>query len=99
MTLFMSILEQSNQTLVQYYPSFANFSLKPDIINIQPQVTEYEYTLTYKSRVVPPPLTLNFKLTSNYPIVHNLDTPLMYLCFDRDPKYNVLYPPLRVTVT
>lgn len=23
----------------------------------------------------------------------------MYLCFDRDPKYNVLYPPLRVTLT
>jgi hypothetical protein len=23
----------------------------------------------------------------------------MYLCFDRDPRYNVLYPPLRVSVT
>jgi len=23
----------------------------------------------------------------------------MYICFDRDPKFKVLYPPLRVTVT
>lgn len=22
----------------------------------------------------------------------------MYLCFDRDPRYNVRYPPLRVTL-
>jgi len=73
--------------------------LKPNIINIKPQETEYEYTLTYNSRIVPPPLTLNFNLTSNYPIVHKLITPLMYVCFDRDPRYNVLYPPLRVTVT
>lgn len=50
-------------------------------------------------RVVPPPLTLNFKLTSNYPIVHNLTTPVMYLCFDRDPRFNVPFPPLRVKVT
>lgn len=50
-------------------------------------------------QVVPPPLTLNLKLTSNYPIVHQLTTPVVYLCFDRDPKYNVKYPPLRVTVT
>ena len=50
-------------------------------------------------RIVPPPLTLNFKITSNYPIVHQLTTPTMYLCFDRDPKFNVRFPPLRVTVT
>jgi hypothetical protein len=50
-------------------------------------------------QVVPPPLTLNFKLTSNYPIVHQLTTPVVYLCFDRDPKFNVKFPPLRVTVT
>lgn len=50
-------------------------------------------------QIVPPPITLKFKLTSNYPIVHNLTTSQVYLCFDRDPKFNVLYPPLRVTVT
>lgn len=50
-------------------------------------------------RVVPPPLTLNLKITSNYPIVHRLTTPTMYLCFDRDPRHNVLYPPLRLTLT
>lgn len=49
--------------------------------------------------MVPPPLTLNLKLTSNYPIVHQLTTSTVYICFDRDPRYNVLYPPLRVTVT
>jgi len=31
--------------------------------------------------------------------VHQLKTPTVYICFDRDPKYNSLYPPLRVTVT
>lgn len=50
-------------------------------------------------RLVPPPLTLTFKLTSLYPIIHNLTTSKMYLCFDQDPKYNVLYPPLRVKLT
>lgn len=50
-------------------------------------------------RVVPPPLTLNFKISSNYPIVHRLTTPTMYLCFDRDPRWNVPFPPLRVKVT
>jgi len=63
------------------------------------QNTSYYFSVSHRKNVVPPPLTLNFKLTSNYPIVHQLTTPTMYLCFDRDPKYNVLYPPLRVTVT
>jgi hypothetical protein len=99
MTLFMSISQESNQTLAQYSSYLANFTITPRIFNIMPQVTLYNYTLTQQSQIVPPPLTLNFKLTSNYPIVHNLTTPTMYLCFDRDPKFNVLYPPLRVTVT
>lgn len=99
MTLFMSVSEESNQTLVQYSSAFANASLTPRIFNILPQQTLYNYTLVLKTQLVPPPLTLNFKLTSNYPIVHKLTTPVMYLCFDRDPKFNVLYPPLRVTVT
>lgn len=64
-----------------------------------PQNTTYSFVVTHGKQVVPPPLTLNFKLTSNYPIVHVLTTPTMYLCFDRDPRYNVLYPPMRVTVT
>lgn len=99
MTLFMSISQEANQTLAQYNSAFTNASLTPRIFNILPQQTLYNYTLVLMTQVVPPPLTLNFKLTSNYPIVHNLTTPVMYLCFDRDPKFNVLYPPLRVTVT
>lgn len=63
------------------------------------QNTSYSFSVVHGLRIVPPPLTLNFKLTSNYPIVHQLTTPTMYLCFDRDPKYNVLYPPLRVILT
>jgi hypothetical protein len=99
MTLFMTVSEESNQTLAQYSSALSNFSIAPRIITIQPQVTQYSYNVTQKSQIVPPPLTLNFKLTSNYPIVHKLTTPVMYLCFDRDPKFNVLYPPLRITVT
>lgn len=86
-------------TLAQYSPHLSNFSITPRIINIQPQQTLYNFTLTQGKRVVPPPLTLQLKLTSNYPIVHTLTTPTVYICFDRDPKFNVLYPPLRVTVT
>jgi hypothetical protein len=48
---------------------------------------------------VPPGLTLNFALTSLYPIIHTLLTPKMYLLFSRDPKYQALYPPLRMTIT
>lgn len=99
MTLFMTIVETSTQTLSQYSPYLSNFSLTPNIINILPQQTVYNFTMIQGQQVVPPPLTLSFKLTSNYPIVHQLTTPVMYLCFDRDPKFNVKYPPLRVTVT
>jgi hypothetical protein len=99
MTLFMTITQESNQTLAQYSQYLSNFTLTPRIINIMAQQTLYNYTITQGSQLVPPPLTLNFKLTSNYPIVHKLTTPTMYLCFDRDPRYNVLYPPLRITVT
>lgn len=95
----MTVAEESNQTLAQYSSALSNFTITPRIISILPQQTLYNYSVTLGSRTVPPPLTLNFKLTSNYPIVHNLTTPTMYLCFDRDPKNNVLYPPLRVTVT
>lgn len=102
MTLFLTVAEEANQTLSQYSSFLSNFTITPRIINIEPQKTEYKYNVTHRSQLVPPPLTLNFKLTSNYPIVHKLTTPTMYLCFDLDPRYpkeNVLYPPLRVTVT
>ena len=48
--------------------------------------------------MVPPSLTLKFTLSSVYTIIHNLTTPEMILCFERDPKYNVLYPPLKVSL-
>ena len=73
--------------------------MTPRIINILAQNTAYNFTITQGMRVVPPPLTLNFKITSNYPIVHDLTTPTMYLCFDRDPRFRVVFPPLRVKVT
>lgn len=99
MTLFLTIDQESNQTLGQYSPHLSNFTISPRIINIEPQKTDYKYNITHRSQIVPPPLTLKFKLTSNYPIVHRLTTPTMYLCFDRDPRYNVFNPPLRVTIT
>ncbi|CAM6005527.1 unnamed protein product [Sphagnum balticum] len=99
MMLFLTIAQESNQTLAQYSPYLSNFSITPLIINILPQQSVYSFTLIQGKQVVPPPITLNLKLTSNYPIVHVLTTPVMYVCFDRDPKYNVLYPPLRVTIT
>lgn len=99
MTMFLTIKEESGQTLEQYSPYLAKFSITPRIVNIMAQTTSYNFVVNQGMRVVPPPLTLNFNLTSNYPIVHKLTTPVMYLCFDRDPKHNVLYPPLRVTLT
>ncbi len=99
MTLFMTVSEESNQTLAQYSSALENFTITPRIFSILPQQTRYSFNVTQKSQIVPPPLTLNFKLTSNYPIVHRLTTPTMYLCFDRDPRFNVLFPPLRVTLT
>jgi hypothetical protein len=100
MTMFLTISEETaSQTLAQYSPYLAQFSITPRIINILPQTTAYNFTVNQGMRVVPPPLTLNFKITSNYPIVHNLTTPVMYLCFDRDPRFNVPFPPLRVKVT
>ena len=48
---------------------------------------------------IPPPLTLNFKLTSLYPIIHNFTTSTLYLCFDQDPKFNVQLPPMRIRIT
>ena len=95
----MTISEESNRTLAQYSPFLSNFTITPRIINILPQETNYAFSLTQGLQIVPPPLTLNFRISSNYPIVHKLTTPIMYLCFDRDPKFQVLYPPLRVTVT
>jgi hypothetical protein len=50
-------------------------------------------------KVVPPPLTLSFKLTSLYPIIHNLTTEKLYVCFDQDPKFDVNEPPMRVRIT
>lgn len=49
--------------------------------------------------VVPPPITLKFELASFYEIIHNLTTPIKTVCFDLDNTYNVLYPPLRITLT
>lgn len=99
MTLFLTILEEANQTLAQYSPYFQNFTIEPRVINIQPQISNYSFVVTQMQAKVPPSLTLQFKLTSLYPIVHNLTTPQMYLCFDQDPRFNVLYPPMRVKVT
>jgi len=86
-------------TLAQYSPLLRNFSISPRIINILPQQTNYKFSLTQGLQIVPPPITLNFRISSNYPIVHKLTTPIMYVCFDRDPRFNVLHPPLRVTLT
>ena len=100
MTLFMNISEETTHgSLVKYSQYLDGFTLTPRIINIQPQVTTYGFTLTHNQRYVPPPLTMNLQLTSNYALVHELTTPTMYICFDRDPRHNVLYPPLRVRVT
>lgn len=99
MTLFIKISEESNQTLAQYSPHLSNFSLEPRIVTIVPQQSNFSFKITQGKQVVPPPLTLTFTLTSVYSIIHNLTTPTMTLCFDRDPTYNVLYPPLRIRLT
>lgn len=73
--------------------------MEPRIISIVPQQSNYTFVITQGKQVVPPPITLTFTLTSVYTIIHNLTTPTMTLCFDQDPTYNVLYPPLRVKLT
>lgn len=99
MTLFIRIAEESNQSLANYSAHLSNFSLSPRIINIVPQSNNFSFTIVQGRQVVPPPLTLQFTLTSVYTIIHNLTTPSMTLCFDQDPTFNVLFPPLRVRLT
>jgi hypothetical protein len=62
-------------------------------------MSNYSFKIQHLQRRVPPPLTLSFKLTSLYPIIHNLTTEKLYLCFDQDPKFDVLEPPLRIRIT
>ena len=99
MTLFIKIDEESNQTLAEYSSFLSNFTLEPRIISIVPQVTDFSFNITQGQRVVPPPITLKFSLTSVYPIIHDLITEQITVCFDQDPTYDVLYPPLRVRLT
>lgn len=99
MNLFIKIAEESNQTLAQYSPHLANFSLTPRIISIIPQSSNFSFVMSQGLRVVPPPITLQFTLTSVYSIIHNLTTPVVTVCFDRDPTFNVLFPPLRIRLT
>ena len=97
--MFIKIAEEANQTLAEYSPFLSNFSLEPRILSIVPQQSNFSFNITQHLRVVPPPLTLQFTLTMVYPIIHNLTTPTMTVCFDQDSTYNVLYPPLRVRLT
>ena len=83
----------------QYNTAFKNFTIAPKIINIKPQASNYSFQIQHMQKVVPPPLTLNFKLTSLYPIIHNLTIERLYVCFDQDPKFDVLEPPMRVRIT
>jgi hypothetical protein len=95
----MTIAEESNQTLEKYNDAFKGFTITPKIINIKPQASKYSFQIQHMQKVVPPPLTLSFKLTSLYPIIHELTTDKMYVCFDQDPKFDVLEPPMRVRVS
>ena len=69
------------------------------MIDIVPQQSEFNFTITHYKQVVPPSLKLKFTLSSVYTIIHNLTTPEMILCFEQDPTYDVLYPPLKVSMT
>lgn len=99
MTMYIEIAEETTQTLAEYSEYLSNFTLTPRIISIEPRQSNYSFSVTQGLRKVPPPLTLTFTLTSVYPIIHELTTPNMTLCFDQDPTYDVLYPPLRVRLT
>ena len=85
--------------MAEYSPHLSNFSLTPRIISIIPKQNNFSFTITQGKQFVPPPITLTFTLTSVYTIIHNLTTPTLTLCFDQDPTYDVLYPPLRVRLT
>ena len=99
MNLFIQIEEEGTGTLNDYSPHFSNFSLEPRVIDIIPQQTSFNFTITHYKQVVPPSLKLKFTLSSVYTIIHNLTTPEMILCFEQDPRYDVLYPPLKVSLT
>lgn len=74
MTMFIKIKEEENMTLAEYSSSLSNFTLEPRILNILPQQSSFSFNITQGQRVVPPPITLTFTLTSVYPIIHNLTT-------------------------
>ena len=64
-----------------------------------PQQSKFSFSIEHYKKTVPPKLTLKFTLTSVYTIIHNLTTPTMTVCFNQDPTFDVLYPPLRVSTT
>ena len=99
MTLFIKIAEESNQTLAQFSPHLSNFTLEPRIISIIPRQNNFSFKITQAKQFLPPPITRPFTLTRVFSIIHNLTTPNMTLCFDQDPTYDVLYPPLRMKLT
>lgn len=82
-----------------YSPTFGNYSISPRVIVIPPNTVRVNFSVSFYNTTVPPPLTLNFALTSLYPIIHQLMTPQMYLLFSRDPRYQIPKPPLRLTVS
>lgn len=68
-------------------------------MRIIPQVYNFSFSIYQGMLVVPPPITLKFELSSFYEIIHEMTTVTKSVCFDLDNTYNVLYPPLRISLT
>lgn len=98
MVLTMTVAEETPNILT-YSPTFGNYTISPRVIVIPPNAVRANFTVSFYNTTVPPPLTLNFALTSLYPIIHQLMTPQMFLLFSRDPRYQIPKPPLRLTVS
>lgn len=99
MLVSITIAEEEIEPLETYSPLFKHLSLEPRRVPILPESSNFSFGVSFKEQIVPPPLTLRFELSSFYDISHNLTTPQKIMCFDLDDSYNVLYPPLRITLT
>lgn len=99
LTLVLTVKEEINGSLLRYSQSFGNYSISPRVIQIAPGINSTNFTILYFNSTVPPCLTILLSLSSIYPLVHRLTTPTLYVSFFKDPKYQGLYPPMKVIVS
>lgn len=99
MTLVIAVKEEFNGSLLSYSKAYGNYSVAPRVINISAGVSEVNFTILYYNNTVPPGITLLLSISSLYPLYYTLTTPVLYVSFQKDPKYQGIYVPMKVTVS